>query len=107
MSKLSPGPWGVVMGIDQYADTVFGIEDANGQGLVETDGGVYHLSLEDAQVMAAAPDLLEACKAALPLCVHAQNSMRGEAARIHAAVIINAVETVIRQAEGGGNALNG
>jgi hypothetical protein len=58
----TPAPWTVEMG-DQFpgeADRVYGIYAGN-KRLVETDSGFYYLSVEDARLIAAAPELLEAC----------------------------------------------
>lgn len=51
-----------------------GIVDAGGDYVVETDSGYYPPSLSDAYLMAAAPELLAACEAALP---HVENYLQG------------------------------
>ena len=64
MSAHTSGPWHIDFGDPDGDDAgvVYGIYAGN-KRLVETDSGVYDLSLEDASLMAAAPDLYEACKA--------------------------------------------
>ena len=57
-NKHTPAPWHIKM----QGDTVLAIhgKDQWENRLVETDHGVYHLSIEDARLIAAAPDLLAA-----------------------------------------------
>lgn len=61
-TKHSPAPWTIEMGYYE-SDRVYGIRDANGCKIIETDTGIYGPELEDARLIAAAPELLEACKA--------------------------------------------
>ena len=57
MSKHTPGPWEyrLTEGSDKKLATVYG----RGKGIAR------HVLPEDARLIAAAPDLLEACKTAL------------------------------------------
>ncbi len=71
--KHTPGPWYVrvfecVLGPtpEIIVDEIYTIDEDGGEiRLVNTDSGVYEISLADAQLIAAAPDLLEACKSIL------------------------------------------
>ena len=63
MSKQhTPGPWKVVTSWDDFM-----VEGPNGEELIWQDGNydTPTIKLEDARLMAAAPDLLEALKDAL------------------------------------------
>jgi len=51
-------------------DRIWGIHAANGECIVEADAGCYPPKLEDAYLIAAGPDLLAACKAALGAFEH-------------------------------------
>ena len=79
MSKHTPGPWKLVLD----GEKVLGIYAAhqnfeedwsewinpNGETIVETDGGHYPPNLKDAQLIAAAPDLLEALESVVEAIV--------------------------------------
>ena len=57
----SPGPWSVYKAVS--TPDGYGIDAANGFAVVWFDGGIR--VLDDAQLIAAAPDLLAACEVAL------------------------------------------
>lgn len=60
MSKHTPGPWNVTV---NYEDEAFSIDDSLGFPIA------IALKIEaNARLIAAAPDLLEACKLALSSC---------------------------------------
>lgn len=60
MSGHTPGPWTIV-GADGYA---LGIWSATGEDVV-SESGRAPMRQEDASLIAAAPELLEACRSAL------------------------------------------
>lgn len=61
IAKHTPGPW--VINVDpEDTNEVWGITGADGTGVVETDMGYYNPKMPDALLIAAAPELLEACE---------------------------------------------
>ena len=73
MNTYTPGPWKLVLDerkevLGIYASHQNVVEDwmdwvdPNGDVIVETDSGHYPPKLEDARLIAAAPELLEALK---------------------------------------------
>ena len=61
MTAHTPGPWKVEVNPDDVSE-VWGIVSAEGKEIVETDAGFYPPSLNDARLIAAAPELLEALR---------------------------------------------
>jgi len=61
-NKFTSGPW--VIKFENDGD-VGGIYAANGERIVETDSGYYPPRINDANLIAAAPELYEALKACL------------------------------------------
>lgn len=71
MSAHTPGPWELRLEKDGRVEGIYTTrpspEDVEISGefagkIVETDGGIYPPKLPDARLIAAAPDLLEACQ---------------------------------------------
>lgn len=58
--KHSPAPWRILPNPD-WPERIMGIVDADNDEVVVTDCGVYPPDIEDAYLIAAAPELLEAC----------------------------------------------
>ena len=56
---ISPTPWFARI-LHWDKNRVDGIEDANGETIVETDSGCYPPEVPDATIMAAAPELYQA-----------------------------------------------
>ena len=69
----TPGPW-IVKRLEG-TDRIWGIHAANGESIVEADAGCYPPTLEDAYLIAAAPDLLAACKELRKACAAAMRVM--------------------------------
>jgi hypothetical protein len=65
-AKHTPGPWRIVRTSDYTSDPedtdIQSIEGANGDSVYFTDSGYYRPREEDARLIAAAPDLLEALR---------------------------------------------
>lgn len=61
----SPAPWRFTPRTDYPNGHIEGIWDANGDQVVVTDSGYYPPTIDDARLIAAAPDLLQACRMAL------------------------------------------
>lgn len=61
----SPGPWKIVRAKDYTEDpgdtAIMSIEAADGTTVLYTDGGYFKPKEENARLIAAAPELLEAC----------------------------------------------
>ena len=102
MSKHSPAPWKITDGTDGHPE-LKGIDDANGQTLIESHVEYEASGLEniyDARLIAAAPELLEACKAYLAarVSLRYQSDVEIIMAYYHAA---NLCDAAIVKAEGG------
>lgn len=75
----TPGPWEVVEFNPEFREG-YSVDSAGGQAVVGTCCGAGIYRLEDARLIAAAPDLLAACKT-LVTCILALNNDDAETRR--------------------------
>jgi hypothetical protein len=62
MSQHTPAPWTFEPRLEYENGHCLGIFGPNGEEIVVTDSGYYPPKLADAHLIAAAPELLEACQ---------------------------------------------
>lgn len=58
LSKISPYPWKIILEKEGGDWAIYGIEDATGWKLIETDTGVYPPHIDDANFITKSPELI-------------------------------------------------
>ncbi len=105
MKKHTPGPWACFNRDGSRIFKQWGVQGADGKRVCWVENGPA--CDKDAALIAAAPEMLEACRSALPALIHLGNFVGNDfsgaigLAPYDRCAIIGAIRAAIAKAEGG------